>query len=485
MKMKKGASICRVLAMPILLLIAFCLNFRIYSQECPTLISPLDGDTDVPVDNLIQWTAVDGIIGYLVSLGTTPGGGEIINRRSSGLNNFYQPEVGLPSNTVVYVTISLFLPDAPIKVCPLRIFTTETVTTAPDCTELINPLNNEKDVLVNSNLRWNYATGATDYRLSVGTSSGNYDIVDSQLTGNRLVYGFGEPLELDQEYFVLIVPLNENGEATGCIEERFTTGIPTVSCQDSDFPTITIPDQIGLCEDQGFGIIDSKDIARGYRWIFIDSDGSETILSEDSQLRYERVGQYRLELYNILNQFGGAIECPVSKNFEVVYSETPIISDVLITRQNSGLTLDIRTESSGSFEFSLDGPNSNFQDSPIFRNVEPGERTVYVRDRYGCGVVERAIEKELSPQDFPVFFTPNGDGYNDFWQYRKPEDSNEIPYEVIHIFDRYGNFLAQIDPTSTGWNGIFNGREMPASDYWFRAISFTKKEVKGHFTLKR
>ncbi|UWX55864.1 hypothetical protein NYZ99_05580 [Maribacter litopenaei] len=117
---------------PLLFIVISFLTLKGNAQECPTLISPLDGATDVPVDNLIEWTAVDGIIGYLVSLGTTPGGGEIINRRSSGLNNFYQPEVGLPSNTVVYVTISLFLPDAPIKVCPLKIFTTETITTPPN-----------------------------------------------------------------------------------------------------------------------------------------------------------------------------------------------------------------------------------------------------------------------------------------------------------------------------------------------------------------
>lgn len=483
--MKKGASICRVLAMPLLFLIAFCFNLSIYSQECPTLISPLDGDTDVPVDNLIQWTAVDGIIGYLVSLGTTPGGGEIINRRSSGQNNFYQPEVGLPSNTVVYVTISLFLPDAPILVCPLQTFTTESVTDPPNCTQMNSPTDNETEVRVNTNIQWDYAPGATDYRVSIGTSPGNYDIVENELTGNRLVYGFGEDLELDQQYFVLLVPLNENGEASGCTEETFTTGIPTISCEEADFPTITLPDRIGLCEDQGFGVVTSRDFARGYRWIFINPDGSETVLSEDSQLRYERAGQYRLELYNTLNQFGGTIECPVSKNFEVVYSQTPAISQVVISRQNSGLTLDIRTEGNGNFEYSLDGPNSDFQESSIFTNVEPGERTVYVRDRFGCGIAERAIEKELSPQDFPAFFTPNGDGYNDFWQYRKQDDFAEIPYEVIQIFDRYGNFLAQIDPTSQGWNGNFNGRQMPASDYWFRAISFTKKEVKGHFTLKR
>ncbi|MDC6390311.1 T9SS type B sorting domain-containing protein [Maribacter sp. PR1] len=458
---------------------------QINAQECPTLISPLDGDTDVAVDNLIQWTAVDGIIGYLVSLGTTPGGGEIINRRSSGLNNFYQPEVGLPSNTVVYVTISLFLPDAPIKVCPLKIFTTEAVTSPPACTRLASPFNNETEVRVNTNLEWEYAPGATDYRISIGTSPGNYDVVENELTGNTIFYGLSDNLELDQDYFVLIVPLNENGDASGCIEESFTTGVPTVSCLESDFPIITVPDRVALCNEDSFGIIQSNNPAKGYRWIFINPDGTENILSEDAELRYDKVGQYRLELYNTLNEFGGTIECPVSKNFQVVYSNSPIIEDVIISRENNGLRINVMVEEPGNYEYALDSPNSVFQESPIFTDVAPGERIVYVKDKYGCGITERLIEKELSRQDFPAFFTPNGDGYNDYWQYKKSEDTGEIAIEVIQIFDRYGSFLGQIDPKSLGWNGVFNGRLLPASDYWFRAISFNNKEIKGHFTLKR
>lgn len=467
------------------LFISLVICYHIKAQECPTLISPLDGDTDVPVDNLIQWTPVDGIIGYLVSLGTTPGGGEIINRRSSGLNNFYQPEVGLPSNTVVYVTISLFLPDAPIKVCPLKIFTTETITTPPECTRLASPLNNETGVRVNTNLKWDFAPGATDYRISIGTSPGNYDIVENELTGNTIFYGFDQNLELDQDYFVLIVPLNENGEASGCIEERFTTGVPTVSCQDSDYPKISIPDEVPLCEDESFGILNATNQARGYRWIFIDTDGTETIVSETPELKYDKIGQYRLELYNTLNEFGGSIECPISKNFTVVNSRVPIIQEVLISRENNTLTLNVMVENTGEFEYALDSPNNGFQDSSVFRNVQPGERRVYVRDKNGCGLTERLIEKELSPQDFPAFFTPNGDGYNDYWQYRNPNNSQEISVEVIQIFDRYGNFIAQIDPKSLGWNGVFNGRSMPASDYWFRAVTFNNKIIRGHFALKR
>lgn len=458
---------------------------KAYGQQCPTLISPLDGDINVPVDNLIQWTAVDGIIGYLVSLGTTPGGGEIINRRSSGLNNFYQPEVGLPGNTTIYVTISLFLPDAPIKVCPLRVFTTIDVVNPPECTTLASPVDEEIEVRVDSNIKWNYVAGATNYLISLGTSPGNYDIVENVTTGNTLFYKPEENLELNQRIYVRIVPFNEIGNATGCGEEYFTTGEPTVRCNPNDFPSISIPDKIALCSVTGTGTVKTEDRARGYRWIKINADGSETNVSVTNILEYDEVGTYRLELYNTITEFGASIECPVTKIFEVVYSGKPEINNVIVSRETNDLRIEVVASGEGELEYALDSPNTEFQDSPIFTGVKPGERTVFVKDKYGCGIVQRLVEKEVSSKDFPTFFTPNGDGINDFWQILPFDDSNERNIEYIHIFDRYGNLIAQLDPTSRGWNGSFNGRQLPASDYWFRAISFSKKEVTGHFTLKR
>lgn len=458
--------------------------FNGHSQQCPTLTSPLDGDINVPVDNLIRWTAVDGIIGYLVSLGTTPGGGEIINRRSSGLNNFYQPEIGLPENTVVYVTISLFLPNAPIKVCPLKVFTTVDVTEPPECTTLAQPLDNEIEVSADGNLKWNFAPGATNYLVSLGTSSGNYDIIENFETGNTIFYRPEQNLELDQTYYFKIVPFNENGEAVGCREERFTTGVPTVRCESANFPIITVPDKIALCRGANGGSYRSMDRARGFRWIKINENGTEEVISETSLFEYTTTGRYRLELFNNLTEFGASIECLIEKEFEVVYSEQPVIENVFISRQNNALRIEIKAVGDGEFEYALDRNDSNFQDSPVFTNVEPGERIVFVRDKTGCGLAERLVEKELSTSDFPALFTPNGDGINDYWQYRK-EGSDEITIEYIHIFDRYGNLLVQLDPLSNGWDGIYNGKALPASDYWFKAISFSNKVIKGHFTLKR
>jgi len=468
----------------VILFFMFC-STKGFTQQCPTMTSPIDGDINVPVDNLISWTPVDGIIGYLISLGTTPGGGEIINRRSSGLNNFYQPEVGLPENTTIYVTISLFLPDAPIKTCPLKVFTTVNVTDPPECTTLSSPLNFDTEVRVDTNIKWEYAPGATNYRISIGSLSNNYNIVNNLETGNQLFYQLPEDLPLNQEIFVRIVPFNENGDAIGCIEDSFTTGEPTVSCVPANYPTISIPDKVSLCSDRLNGTIVATDKAVGYRWYKINSDGTETILSESSSFEYRETGLYRLELYNTLNEFGATIECPLSKNFEVVAATTPVIDEVITTRESSGLRIEIVVFEQGNYEYALDNNNHNFQDSPIFFNIRPGERTVYVRDKGGCGITERQIEKELSVKDFPNFFTPNGDGTNDFWQFNKSPDGNETNIETIHIFDRYGNFIIQLDPKSIGWNGNFNGMPMPASDYWYRAITFNQKEVSGHFTLKR
>ncbi|HET8810447.1 MAG TPA: T9SS type B sorting domain-containing protein, partial [Flavobacteriaceae bacterium] len=67
--------------------------------------------------------------------------------------------------------------------------------------------------------------------------------------------------------------------------------------------------------------------------------------------------------------------------------------------------------------------------------------------------------------DYPKFFTPNGDGYNDTWNIIGISDQ---PNAQIYIFDRYGKLLKQLSPTGPGWDGTYNGRPMPSSDYWFR-----------------
>ena len=104
-----------------------------------------------------------------------------------------------------------------------------------------------------------------------------------------------------------------------------------------------------------------------------------------------------------------------------------------------------------------------------------------MRDKFGCGFVKTTIRII----DYPKFFTPNSDGYNDTWNIK---DLSDQPNSKIYIFDRYGKLLKEISPIGTGWDGTLNANELPATDYWFK-VYFDElgvpKVFKSHFALKR
>lgn len=464
-------------------------------QACPNITSPANGSLLVPVNTTISWPPVPGIVGYLVSLGTTPGGGDILNRRSAGLTNSYTPEVGLPESTTIYVTISLFLFNGELIICPSESFTTEEVTTPPPCTTLIEPADNQGNVSVKTELRWVYAPTATGYRISIGTSAGASDLTNNLDVGNVLSYNPPGDFPQDSPIFVTITPYNENGDAGSCPEESFTTGNAVVDCN-AYFDTISgeiiprkpetnFPVQIGLCKNEIPTRIGTDDTADGFRWFKVNEDGTESLLSSTSEVSLSEVGIYRYEAYNLVVQGGETFECGISKDFNVVLSEIAQITSVSTSQEISGRQITIEVSGLGDYEYALDNIDGPYRDRPIFNGLSEGTHTIYVNDKNGCGIAERTIERELRPDDFPKFFTPNGDGINDFWQYNAPRESNEIQLTFIQVFDRYGVLLAQIMPNSKGWDGTFNGQPLPASSYWFKARDNLNNEIRGFFALKR
>ena len=157
-----------------------------FSQSCPRLLSPAPGTTNVPVETTITWQAIIGVPSYNISIGTTPGGNDIIREAAVGTNTSYTPPLGLPDDTEVFVTITLFFfgDQSQNIICPSISFRTEDVVTAPNCTSLRSPTNGEREVNVKSNIRWNYSPGATSYFLSIGTTLGGTEIFGRTNFGN-------------------------------------------------------------------------------------------------------------------------------------------------------------------------------------------------------------------------------------------------------------------------------------------------------------
>lgn len=84
------------------------------------------------------------------------------------------------------------------------------------------------------------------------------------------------------------------------------------------------------------------------------------------------------------------------------------------------------------------------------------------------------------------FFTPNGDGVNDFWRIKNIENITDVE---VYIYDRYGKFIALWYPNQLGWDGRLDGKPLPATDYWFlmtyKDCYGTEAELKSHFSLIR
>ena len=466
------------------------------AQQCPTITFPANGAVDVPVDVTITWQAVGGINGYLISLGTTPGGTDLLNREATGIINSFKAPVGLPENTRIYVSLSILDSTTQPVSCGGIVFTTVDVTTPPPCTILLAPDNNAANVTIVTDIGWQYAPTATGYILSIGTSEGGTEILNQMNVGN--VLEFDPPTNLPQNVriYVTVRPLNENGSSPPCNEESFFTGPVDDPCTEIDqitgesralAPIIEFPTLFIKCKDSAPIMVSAEGEASGFRWYSVDNS-DELLLSQNRAFEIVIPGNYRLEAYNLINRSGIQIECASSRNFNVLPSEPPIIESVNVRQLTVGKYVTINLVSEGSYEYAMDHADGPYQDTNIFINVTDGSHVVYVRDKNGCGSDSRLIERGIRPADFPKFFTPNGDGINDYWQFVIPPEITNVSDVLsgsISIFDRYGNLLFQLDPQSKGWDGNFNGKHLPASDYWFKAIATDQEEITGHFSLKR
>lgn len=163
---------------------------------------------------------------------------------------------------------------------------------------------------------------------------------------------------------------------------------------------------------------------------------------------------------------------------EMVPSRVATITGVKTTdfaaNKNSAI---IEYTGSSNYEFSIDG--IFYQDSPEFSNIAAGSYLAYAREKNGCNISNPFLFYIL---DYPHYFTPNGDGYNDTWTIK---NLNLLPQATINIFNRYGKLLKQSNSPAFSWNGTLNNYLLPADDYWFSLVFENGKNIKGHFSLKR
>lgn len=188
-------------------------------------------------------------------------------------------------------------------------------------------------------------------------------------------------------------------------------------------------------------------------------------------------GNYQVIVTNSVTNCSSDASADVIKVFPAT-AFTATVSDAFT--DNSTITVTVNPIGTGSLIYALD--DGAWQDSNVFTGVEAGIHTILVSDLEGC----TNLTIEVIVIDYPKYFTPNGDGIHDTWNIIGLNQADA----KLYIFDRYGKLLKQISTTdqSKGWDGTYNGAQLPSTDYWF-TIDFTEngqqKQFKSHFSLKR
>ncbi len=100
------------------------------------LVEPVDGASDVAAQTSISWEAVAEAEGYFLSLGTSPGGTDLLNEEDVGSITSYSLASCLPGNTDIYVTVNPYNSLGTASGCGS--FTFRTGTGTPDVPSMPN-----------------------------------------------------------------------------------------------------------------------------------------------------------------------------------------------------------------------------------------------------------------------------------------------------------------------------------------------------------
>lgn len=292
--------------------------------------------------------------------------------------------------------------------------------------------------------------GSGPAQLQATASAGNVTWYDAQTAGNQI----GTGATITSPNITSTTTFYAEAVNNNCVSA--TRAAVTVTVNSAP---LADPETIYICQGDTV-TLDAGVPGLTYVWS-INNQATQTITVSTE-------GTYSVVLTNAQN-------CSATKTFTVIERLAPVISSINV--DGTTVAINIANPNVEDYRFSLDGVN--FQTSNIFTNVPAGQGTVTIKERHDCGTVTGSFIVFV----VPGFFTPNGDNVNDLFTI---QGMTLYPKAKVDIFDRYGKLLIQLTRSRPYWDGTFENRNLPASDYWYVIkLDDSLSEIKGHFSLIR
>ena len=384
--------------------------------------------------------------GKLVAIETFPTTGEecpLVLETSATDNTVCEPDAATPCNGTASVSVSGGVP-------PYTYLWSNGQET-PGLTGLCNGIYN---VTVTD------AVGTSSYaEIEIATVGEIINDIDTTLCDGNSYDFFGETITTAGEY------THSEVNETGCTVTT-NLNVSTIS-----FANMTLAGDTDICAGES-SLLSVNNAPEGstYSW-----NGGGT---EDQTSSKLSVSPNESTEYNVTASKG---HCSSKMSLKVHVHEIPAL-EVVLEIAEDGIQRNLLAQAEGGsspYTYTLDNFLSN--DDGRFDNVGGGYHQISLVDYYGCSTdTTVSVTIPLVPDKF---FTPNGDGNNDLWQIRNIES---VP-AYVYIYDRFDRKVAEYTPGSfTGWDGIYNGHQLPSADYWYVIReAATGKTLKGHFTLHR
>lgn len=244
------------------------------------------------------------------------------------------------------------------------------------------------------------------------------------------------------------------------------------SCTASDEVTITInPNPVanfsinGSCATQPIAIINnSTPTTATFNWIF--GDGGNVSSTQPTHA-FSNPGTYNITLIATLgNCYDTASQTVVIKPFpQANFTASPL----LVVQEEEAVDFENHSANANSYSWNFGDGGTSVESNPSYTYKDTGTFSIMLVAIADQSCIDTFTQKryvkviEKSVFYIPNFFSPNGDGSNDFFQVI----AKGVAQFSIRIFNRWGEEVFQSFDVNQAWDGYYKGKLCAPGNYTY------------------